>query len=242
MLKVMALELDIKSELPQAAKWTNEHTKQLAFSISQAINASVKGLNAIPGSKQRSALNALQGSTSRFFKSPKPQTKAGFFATTAKKRQLVSRITPKDKPWDRNRYLSGNIFGGTRPPKPYEIALAARSSGEIPTGSTFVPTPAVKLDRYGNVSKSTINRIIQAQDKTGKGRTIIGRPVDSNKPLGVYRAGAKDRLRPLFLVKPAPSYPAVFPAEKIIEQRVNSTFGIYLRDRLARNVSAATQK
>ena len=33
------IKLDIKSELPQAAKWTNEHTKQLPFSIAQAITA-----------------------------------------------------------------------------------------------------------------------------------------------------------------------------------------------------------
>ena len=38
------IKLDIKSELPQAAKWTNEHTKQLPFSIAQAL-----GLTKIKG-------------------------------------------------------------------------------------------------------------------------------------------------------------------------------------------------
>ena len=237
----MAIQLDIKSELPKAIKWTNEHTKQLPFSISQAINASVKGLAAIPGSKQKSALNGLDGSAKRFFKTPKPATAKGFRATTANKRNLQSRILPKDKPWDRNRYLSGNIFGGQRAPKPYEIAFAAASRGQIDQGSAFVPTPAVKLDKFGNVSKSTINRIIQAQSKQGRGRTVFGKPDNTDKPLGVYRAGAQGRLRPLFLVKPLPSYNSIFPAQSIVESKVKSTFGIYLRDRLARNVASAVK-
>ena len=91
----MAIVLDIKSELPTAIKWTNEHTKQLPFSISQAMNASIKGLAAIPGSKQKSALNALAGSSKRFLDRPKPGTQTGFMATTAKKRNLSSLISPK---------------------------------------------------------------------------------------------------------------------------------------------------
>ena len=121
----MAIQLDIKSELPTAIKWTNEHTKQLPFSIAQAMTASAKGISSIPGSKQKSALNALQATASRFLNKPKPQTAKGFRATTANKRNLSLMILPKDKIWDRNRYLSGNILGGHRAPKPFEIAFAA---------------------------------------------------------------------------------------------------------------------
>ena len=53
----MGIRLNIKSELPTAIKWTNQHTKQLPFSIAQAINASVQGSKFIAGSKQKSALN-----------------------------------------------------------------------------------------------------------------------------------------------------------------------------------------
>jgi len=134
----------------------------LPFSISQAMNASVKGLAAIPGSKQKSAVNGLAGSSKRFFDRPKPATSTGFFATTANKRTLSLVIKPKDKPWDRNRYLSGNIFGGARPPKPFEIAFAAQSKGQIPTGARFVPTGAIKQDRYGNVSKSNLRKILNS--------------------------------------------------------------------------------
>nr|BAR26929.1 phage minor tail protein Z [uncultured Mediterranean phage uvMED] len=234
----MAIQLDIKSELPTAIKWTNEHTKQLPFSIAQAMTASAKGITSIPGSKQKSAINALAGSASRFLKQPKPQTAKGFRATTANKRTLRLMILPKDKPWDRNRYLSGNILGGQRAPKPYEIAFAARSNGEIQQGSRFVPTGAIKPDAFGNVSKANIKRVINSLEKTGRGRTMIGRPEGTTKPLGVYRQEARGRLRPLFLVKPVNNYTAVFPAQRIAEQKIRSVFGLYLRDRLARNVSA----
>lgn len=232
------IKLDIKSELPKAIKWTNEHTKQLPFSISQAMNASVKGLAAIPSSKQKSAINALTGSAKRFLDRPKPATAAGFFATTANKRTLSLTIKPKDKPWNRNRYLSGSILGGQRAPKPYEIAFAANSNGQIPSGSRFVPTGAIKPDQYGNVSKSNLRKILNNLNKTGNGRTIIGKPENTNKSLGVYKQETKGRLRPLFLVKPSQNYSARFPAVRIIETKVQSTFGVYLRDRLARNVAA----
>lgn len=234
----MAITLDIKSELPTAIKWTNEHTKQLPFSIAQALTASAKGNSSIPGSKQKSALNALQESATRFLDKPKPQTAKGFRATTANKRNLSLMIMPKDKPWDRNRYLSGNILGGQRAPKPYEIAFAARSNGDIQQGSRFVPTGALKTDAFGNVSKANIRRVINNLEKTGRGRTTIGKPEGTTKPLGVYRQEAKGRLRPLFLVKPVNNYSAVFPAQRIAEQKIRSVFGLYLRDRLARNVAA----
>ena len=233
----MAITLDIKSELPTAIKWTNEHTKQLPFSIAQAMTAAAKGISAIPGSKQKSAINALAGSANRFLDKPKPQTAKGFRATTANKRNLSLMILPKDKPWNRNRYLSGNILGGQRAPKPYEIAFAARSNGLVPQGSRFVPTGALKPDRYGNVSKANIRRIIDGLDKTGRGRTMIGRPEGTSKPLGVYRQEVKGRLRPLFLVKAVSPYQAVFPAQQIAEKKIRSVFGLYLRDRLARNVA-----
>ena len=232
------ITLDIKSELPKAIKWTNEHTKQLPFSISQAMNASVKGLAAIPGSKQKSAINGLAQSSKQFFDRPKPATSSGFFATTANKRTLSLVIKPKDKPWDRNRYLSGNIFGGARPPKPFEIAFAAQSKGQIPTGTRFVPTGAIKQDRYGNVSKSNLRKILSNVDKQGKNSTFVGKPTGGGRPLGVYRRQASGKLRPLFRVESSVDYSARFPAVRVVESRVNSTFGSYLRKLLARNVAA----
>ena len=46
------------------------------------------------------------------------------------------------------------------------------------------------------------------------------------------------RIRPLFLVESSVDYSARFPAVRIIESKVKSTFGLYLRTQLARNVAA----
>ena len=96
----MAIRLDIKSQLPQATKWTNQHTKQLPFSIAQAINASVQGSKFIAGSKQKSALNRLAGSSRRYLDRPKKQTQKGFRATVARKATLTSVIMTKDRPYN----------------------------------------------------------------------------------------------------------------------------------------------
>ena len=236
----MAITLDIKSEMPTAIKWTNEHTKQLPFSIAQAMTASAKGISSIPGSKQKSALNALAGSSRRFLDRPKPQTQTGFYATTANKRNLSLMILPKNKPWDRNRYLSGNIFGGQRAPKPYEIAFAAQSKGQITQGSRFVPTGAIKPDRYGNVSRANLRKILNSVGTGNRSGSniFIGQPVGRARTPGVYRRERRFKLRPLFLVDNSQNYSARFQAQRVIEQRVTKTFGAFLRLRLAANVAA----
>ena len=102
----MGIKLDIKSELPTAIKWTNQHTKQLPFSIAQAINASVLGSKFVAGSKQKSALNRLAGSSRRYLDRPKKQTQKGFRATIAKKSTLRSVITTADeRPYNMGRYI-----------------------------------------------------------------------------------------------------------------------------------------
>ena len=174
----MAIRLDIKSQLPQATKWTNQHTKQLPFSIAQAINASVQGSKFILGSKQKSALNRLAGSSRRYLDRPKKQTQKGFRATVAKKATLTSVIMTKDRPYNMGRYLDQNIFGSNRLPKYDALFVNHPTATNIPGNSILVPTQAVKRDRYGNITKSTINKIYTAIG-TGKhkGNNIfVGKP------------------------------------------------------------------
>ena len=239
------ISLDIKSELPKAIKWTNAHTKQLPFSISQAMNASAKGMNAVAGSKQRNALQALAGASKQYLDRPKPATSTGFRATTANKRNLSLLILPKDKPWSRNRYLSGNILGGTRAPKPFEIAFAAKSKGDILKGQRFEPTKFVKTDKFGNVRKSTIDKLISnvgTTNRTASGNVFIGKPRGGNRRPGVYRRERNHKLRPLFLITPAESYRSRFPATKVVATSVQRTFGKYLRQQLLLNVRAEMKR
>ena len=233
------IKLDIKSELDIGAKWTNQHTKQLAFSISQAINASVQGSKFIPGSKQKSALNGLAGSSRRYLDRPKPSTQKGFRATIAKKSTLTSVIKPKDRPYNQDRYLSGNILGGQRKQKYDALFVNHPTATNIPTGAKLVPTANIKRDRYGNIARRTINDIYKSVGNTNtKGSNIfIGKPQGGSRPAGVYRRERNFKLRALFISVNSTNYNAIFPAKKVVEDKVKSTFGLYLRKQLQTNVN-----
>lgn len=236
------IKLDIKSNLPKGIKWTNEMTKQLPYSIAVAMNASVQGSKFVAGSKQKSALNALAGSSRRYLEEPKKQTQTGFRATVANKRNLVTVIKPKDRPWHRDRYLSGNILGGSRAPKDFGAALMNHPKArDIPSGSRLIPTGAIKKDRYGNISKANINKLFQNVGNTSSkgGNIFIGTPRGGARPPGVYRRERGYKLRPLFYAVSDAKYRSIFPADKVIETSVQKTFGLYLRHELNKNVSKA---
>ena len=235
----MTIRLDIKSELPKGIQWTNEHTRQLPFSIAQAINASVQGSKFIAGSKQKSALNRLAGSSRRYLDRPKKQTQKGFRATVARKATLTSVIMTKDRPYNMGRYLDQNIFGGDRKQKYDALFVRHSTAKNIPANSRLVPTTAVKRDRYGNITKTTINKIyksIGTGNNTGN-NIFIGKPIGGNRPAGVYRRERNFKLRALFIAQPNASYPAIFPAKKEAEDAIQKTFGMYLRRQLQVNVA-----
>ena len=104
------IRLDVKSELPRGVKFTNEMVRQLPFTASQALNASVKGVAALPQSKNRSVIADLRRLAIQKLDRPTKGIQNGWFATTAKKNDLKSIIRPKGGvTWERNRYFVGNI-------------------------------------------------------------------------------------------------------------------------------------
>ena len=235
------IKLDIKSELPTAIKWTNEHTKQLGYSVATAMNAAVQGSKFIPNSKQRSALQALANNASTYIDRPKKSTEKGWRATRANKRNLSTTILPKDRPYNQQRYLGGSATGGGRAPKDFGIALMKHPlARNMPSGSRLVPTPAMKRDKYGNVSKAQINKLFdQANTTHYQSKSVfIGKPQGGSRPPGVYRRSNKNtKLIPLFYAVPSVSYKARFPVEKIVGQSIQKDFGLYLRQELAKNVA-----
>ena len=241
------IEIDIESELGLAAKWTNEHTRQLPYSISTAMNASVMGSKFITGSRNRSALSALTKLTYQKLDEPKKQTAEGYRATSARKNKPVIVIKPKDLPWKRNRYLSGNIFGGVRYPKKWEVAFLNHPlARNMPTDVVLVPTRFWdnKRDKYGNI---TLNRLEKLYASVGTGNrsgsnVFVGTPKGGDRPPGIYRRERKHKLRPLFKIKPFVSYYPDIPAEITVESTIKYTFGNYLRRELARNVRKRVQE
>ena len=237
------ITLDIKSDLKLAEKWSNEHTKQLGFSVATAMNAAVQGSKFISGSKQRSALQALANQAPRYLDRPKKSTQKGWIATRANKRNLSTTILPKDRPYNQQRYLGGSATGGSRAPKDFGAALMNHPlARNMPSGARLVPTRYWdgKKDKYGNISKTKINKIFE-QANTSYYQTnsvFIGKPRGGNRPAGVYRRSNKNNtLRPLFYAVSNVRYGARFPAEKVIGQTIQRDFGLYLRQELAKNVA-----
>ena len=235
------ITLKIESELNLAAKWTNEHTKQLGYSVATAMNAAVQGSKFIPNSKQRSALQALANNASTYIDRPKKSTEKGWRATRANKRNLSTTILPKDRPYNQQRYLGGSATGGGRAPKDFGIALMKHPlARNMPSGARLVPTPAMKRDKYGNVSKAQINKLFdQANTTHYQSKSVfIGKPQGGSRPPGVYRRSNKNtKLIPLFYAVPSVRYKARFPVEPIVERSIQRDFGIYLRQELAKNVA-----
>ena len=236
------LKLDVKSELPRGVKWSNEMTRQLPFSASEAMNASIKGLKKIPESKNKSVIADLRRLAQRKLDRPKRGIQQGWFATTAKKNNLRSRITPKGGPgvktWDRNRYFVGNIKGGDRPNQ--WIELEARKLGRLPSNLDLVPTRAVERDSFGNPKR---RQVLAAFRKVGTGKTFIGKPENGTRPYGIYSINKTGSLNALFVAKDSTSYPQPLERlENLAYARVSNTFGPYLRTCLKRNVDARVKE
>ena len=145
----------------------------------------------------------------------------------------------KDRPYNMGRYIDQNIFGGDRKQKYDALFVKHSTATNIPGNSVLVPTQAVKRDRYGNITKSTINKIITAVGTGNRsGNNIfIGKPRGGNRPAGVYRRERNFKLRALFIAQPNASYSAIFPAKKEAENIISRTFGMYLRRQLQVNVA-----
>ena len=240
------IKLEIRSELPRGVKWTNEMTRQLPFSASQALNAVAgnrAGINQIPEAASKGLLADLRRIMNTKLDRPKKQTSEGFYATTAKKTALFVKITPKGgagvKTWDRNRYIVGNIEGGDRPNK--WIELEARKLGSIPSNISLVPTYNVKRDnKHGNPKRTQIRNAFR---DVGSGKTFIGKPKNSTRPFGIYSVARPGSMKALFIAQSSTSYPTPLAGiERMAYARASRTFGSYLRRALDRNVKARVKQ
>ena len=216
------LTVDIASELPKAIRWTDAMTRQLPFSVSQALNA--------VGFDARKALN---GATRQYFDKPTPFVQRSFLVEKSNKRNLVTTVYPERK---RVPYIEKNIIGGRRGQKPFELKLQSLTTGSLPRGNALVPA-VVRRNAYGNVSLATIKGIGGRVASSGANSVFIGRPRGGGRPPGVYERRKNGKLRPLFISVPKPSYRQILPLTDIGNKIVERRFGTYLRQYLEQNVA-----
>ena len=84
---------------------------------------------------------------------------------------------------------------------------------------------------FDNIYKSVGNT------NTKGGNIFIGKPQGGSRPAGVYRRERNNKLSALFISVNSTNYNAIFPAKKVVEDKVKSTFGLYLRKQLQTNVN-----
>ena len=240
------MKLDVRSNLPQGIKWTNAHTKELPFSIAQALTATSKGLASIPESQNKSIISDLRRLAKQKLDRPTKGIQDGWFATTARKTDLKTVIKPKGKftgrdggikGWNRSRYFVGNIKGGDRPSK--WIELEARQLGTLPSNVDLVPTHNIDRDRFGNPKRGQVKTLFK---NVGTGKTFIGKPEGTTRPFGIYKVKGSG-LEAKFIAKDSTNYPAPLAGlESKVHARARMVFGKYLKMRLKANVAQATKK
>ena len=244
------IKLDLKSELPTAIKWTNEHTRQLDFSVAQALNSVVGGSRFLPGSQRTSIVKAMEKTSERAFDQPKAYTtKAWRLGERATKRRTIAQLVPKDlaATGDREPHLRHSITGGQRGVKPFEAKFRTHPLSTLPPGSRLVPA-SVKTDMRGNVSMKTLKNTYNLIGT----KVFVGTPKGRGRPPGVY---SRDQhlmkgtnttldpvLRPLFIAVRSASYQPILRVEQTAQQVAQREFGNQLRFWLAKNVRENTRR
>ena len=231
------LSIKKAGDLIKAVRWAEAQRKQFKFSVSQAINATSKGLKLIPESKDKSILSDIRRHSEQKLDRPKKQFSTGWFATTAKKDNLRSLISPKDLPFDRDKYVKGLVKGGDRPSK--WIENTARKLGNLPSNIDLVPTRQTPRDIYGNPKRGFVKKHF---DKVSEGKTIIGKPKGRDS-IGIYiikgTTRKKQKLNALFVNRSTTSYPNLFAnLEKKAMARANHSLPKYFLIRQEANVKA----
>jgi hypothetical protein len=160
------------------------------------------------------------------------------------------------------RYLGPNVEGGERSHKAHEKRLIR--AGLMKDGEYAVPGQGVKLDAYGNIPGSTIERILsqlgaseqmagyQANEtarsrkrnrKKNTGRYFVLRPDASNPRLrrdvqpGIYWRKDARTMVPVIMFVGKPQYQKIFPFYETARAVFDRTFAMHARAGFERYVS-----
>ncbi len=229
------------TEIERAMRRLGGQGRQIRYATAVALTASA-----------RSAQSRIAEQIERTFDRPTPWIKKGTFVERATKDNLLATVGIKDQGRvTQHHYLREHVTGGARGAKPYELAL--RSLGILPAGWLTVPVPGgVKLDSYGNISKTTLGRIItgvqtRAAVQTGAGtfRLFVARPGDprtAHLAPGIWssaRTAAGVQMQPVLLFVRAARYTERLDLHNIVSQAVADSFSTEFASALERALETA---
>jgi hypothetical protein len=193
------------------------------------------------------------------FKGPTRYTLNALRVVPATKDKLLASVAVKDQAGQGatrpESYLLPGVEGGKRSEKRFEKAL--RYSGMLKRGEYAVPGAAAKLDAAGNVSRATVNQVLNAlkgtKSQTGKklknalfvGTPSVGfgakRRARAGAQAGIYRREGK-RLRPLFIfTSNAPDYRQRLDFDGVVSAVVRARFAAEF-ERAAQDILSRPRK
>lgn len=249
------MRIDIRADVKSATRELNRvQREQVPFATSKAINEVLK-----------TAAPAVKDEMRRVFDRPTPWTLNSYRVLKwANKRSLTGVVGFKDMDYKggpggkassaAGAYLQPHMQGGARAPKGLELLLRRR--GLLGATEFVVPSSYVPRDRFGNVSRGTIQKIL----------ANVGALTDahSNTPTGGARGGKKkseyfftrrgvrgarltaiwqrraDTAIPVFIVvSGAPTYRRVFDHAKVVQTEVNRRFAGEFQKALAFAIKTA---
>ncbi|QPC43996.1 hypothetical protein HW532_15640 [Kaustia mangrovi] len=206
------------------AKWRDAQVKRLLWRLEsrQWPFAIAMALTRI-GKRVKSA---ERDEMKRVFDRPTPYTLNSLRLEPATKSDLQARIWFREfagKGTPAAKYLLPQVYGGSRVEKRFERRIGL---------GYLMPTTAAPLDRYGNVRRSIYSKILSGVGAQGdpyqnsprgsrKRKTYFrGTPRGHGVP-GIWERQGRDRLRPIFIAIPSPSYSPRFAFFGVAERSVN---------------------
>lgn len=170
--------INLKSPLTPLQNKLKEAADQVPFAVSKALNEVA----------YQSRVD-MRKYMSRIFNAPIPFTLNGVLYKRSTKRDLKALVYLRDEVAN---YLEAQIEGGSRDDKGLEVGLKSRSifkRNNIPRGVFFIPMPAYRTGRGGNITKARARKILEeTKKKDGKFFLMVddedGRPLVFEKMRG----------------------------------------------------------
>ena len=228
------IEIDVKFDTREITKYLNDiEKKQVPFATARALTSTARDVK-----------DELIREMDRVFDRPTRYTKSAFYIRSATKKKLVASVGIKDfsfKGIPAIKFLAPQIYGGTRNPKRFELWLRRRSI--LPEGMFAVPARGAKLDRYGNLSRGQITKMLanlqalpDMAQRTTDSRKIVYFVAKIKGIRGIWRKRGK-KIQPFMVFVKAPRYKKRFDFEgvsnKVIGKRFSKNFNKALANALA---------
>jgi hypothetical protein len=234
------VNLQIKSEMDKLSKDLSDvEKKQIPFAMSLALNeAATIG--------QQAGVKEMK----RVFDRPTPFILNSLRVKRSSKNRLIAEVGFKDVFGNFGEavenILTPNIEGGSRKPKGSEMTL--RRAGILRSDEFIVPSRALKLDRFGNIPKGTMNKIIANIGASGEQGFSANTPAakrtlkyivgEVGGTRGIWSVQAK-KWKPVLLFVKQPRYKARFDFYGVTQREIDKGFPGAMRRSLKRALDTA---